>query len=163
MYIDDCVKGIDMIMHSDALIATAINLGTSELVTINELVSKVEKIAGVKLKREYDLTAPRGVAGRNSDNTFIKKMLKWEPRHPLDTGLRATYKWIKSPIPGEEGGQAGGGLGGRGNRVPGGAEGPTRRQGRAMQRRLKAPAPALALRRGGPLRLRQGARRRARA
>ena len=86
MYIDDCVKGIDMIMHCDALIATPINLGTSELVTINELVSKVEKIAGVKLKREYDLTAPRGVAGRNSDNTFIKKMLHWEPDTPLDTG-----------------------------------------------------------------------------
>ena len=96
MYIDDCVKGIDMIMHCDELIATPINLGTSELVTINELVSKVEKIAGVKLKREYDLTAPRGVAGRNSDNTFIKKMLKWEPNTPLDAGLRATYKWIKT-------------------------------------------------------------------
>jgi nucleoside-diphosphate-sugar epimerase len=96
MYIDDCVKSIDMIMHCDDLIATPINLGTSELVTINELVSKVEKTAGVKLKREYDLTAPRGVAGRNSDNTFIKKVLKWEPDTPLDTGLRATYKWIKS-------------------------------------------------------------------
>ena len=56
---------------------------------------RVEKIAGVKLKREYDLTAPRGVAGRNSDNTFIKKMLHWEPNTPLDIGLRATYKWIK--------------------------------------------------------------------
>jgi nucleoside-diphosphate-sugar epimerase len=95
MYIDDCVKGIDMIMHSDELIATAINLGSSELVSINDLVSKVEKIAGVKLKREYQLDAPRGVAGRNSDNTFIKKMLKWEPNTPLDTGLAATYKWIK--------------------------------------------------------------------
>ena len=110
MYIDDCVKGIDMIMHCDALIATPINLGTSELVTINELVSKVEKIAGVKLKREYDLTAPRGVAGRNSDNTFIKKMLHWEPNTPLDTGLRATYKWIKTQYAGPESGQAGGGL-----------------------------------------------------
>ena len=96
MYIDDCVKGIDMIMHCDELTATPINLGTSELVTINELVSKVEKIAGVKLKREYDLTAPRGVAGRNSDNTLIKQILHWEPDTPLDTGLRATYKWIKS-------------------------------------------------------------------
>jgi GDP-D-mannose 3',5'-epimerase len=96
MYIDDCVKGIDMIMHSDKLIATPINLGTSELVTINELVSKVEKIAGVRLKREYDPTQPRGVAGRNSDNTFIKKMLHWEPDTPLDVGLRATYKWIKT-------------------------------------------------------------------
>jgi len=95
MYIDDCTKGIDMIMHSDDLIATAINLGSSELVSINDLVSKVEKIAGVKLKRQYDLSAPRGVAGRNSDNTFIKKKLKWEPNTPLDTGLAETYKWIK--------------------------------------------------------------------
>ena len=95
MYIDDCTQGIDTIMHCDALIATPINLGSSELVSINELVSKVEKIAGVKLKREYDLTAPRGVGGRNSDNTFIKKMLHWEPSTPLDVGLRATYKWIK--------------------------------------------------------------------
>jgi nucleoside-diphosphate-sugar epimerase len=95
MYIDDCVKGIDMIMHSDALIATPINLGSSELVSINELVSKVEKIAGVKLKRQYQLDAPRGVAGRNSDNTFIKKVLKWEPNTTLDKGLAATYKWIR--------------------------------------------------------------------
>ncbi len=95
MYIDDCVKGIDRIAHCDDLIATPINLGSSELVTINELVEKVEKIARVKLKREYDLNAPRGVAGRNSDNTFIKKVLKWEPHTPLDVGLRATYKWIE--------------------------------------------------------------------
>ena len=95
MYIDDCVKGIDMIMHCDDLIATPINLGTSELVTVNELVSRVERIAGVKLKREYDLTAPRGVAGRNSDNTFIHKVLGWEPNTSLDNGLRATYHWIQ--------------------------------------------------------------------
>ena len=94
MYIDDCVKGIDMITHCDELIATPINLGSSELVSINELLSKVEKIAGVKLKRNHDLNAPRGVAGRNSDNTFIQKMLKWEPNTPLDQGLAATYKWI---------------------------------------------------------------------
>ena len=93
-YIDDCVKGIDMITHCDELIATPINLGSSELVSINDLVSKVEKIAGVKLKREYQLDAPRGVAGRNSDNTFIKQVLKWEPNTPLETGLRATFKWI---------------------------------------------------------------------
>ena len=95
MYIDDCVKGIDLIMHCDELIAVPINLGSSELVSINELVTKVEKIAKVTLKREHDLDAPRGVAGRNSDNTFIKKMLRWEPNTPLDTGLRATYKWIQ--------------------------------------------------------------------
>ncbi len=95
MYIDDCTKGIDMIMHCDRLIATPINLGSNELVSINELVTKVEKIAGVKLKREHDLTAPQGVAGRNSDNTFIKQVLKWEPNTTLDKGLAATYKWIK--------------------------------------------------------------------
>lgn len=94
-YIDDCVKGIDMITHCDDLISTPINLGSSELVSINDLVSKVEKIAGVKLKRSYDLSAPRGVAGRNSDNTFIRKMLGWEPDTPLDEGLSVTYKWIK--------------------------------------------------------------------
>jgi nucleoside-diphosphate-sugar epimerase len=95
MYIDDCVKGIDLIMHCDDLIATPINLGSSELVSINELASRIEKIAGVKLKRDYDPNAPRGVAGRNSDNTFIRKMLKWEPDTPLDTGLAATYQWIR--------------------------------------------------------------------
>jgi GDP-D-mannose 3',5'-epimerase len=77
------------------LIATPINLGSSELVSINELLSKIERIAGVKLNRKYDLTAPRGVAGRNSDNTFIKKVLKWEPDTKLDMGLAFTYKWIK--------------------------------------------------------------------
>ena len=95
MYIDDCVKGIDMIMHCAELIATPINLGSSELIPINDLVSKVEKIAAVKLKRKYDLDAPRGVAGRNSDNTFIKSVLKWEPNTTLDVGLRHTYQWIK--------------------------------------------------------------------
>jgi nucleoside-diphosphate-sugar epimerase len=95
MFIDDCTKGIDRIMHCDELIATPINLGSSELVSINDLVSKVEKIAGVKLKREYELNAPRGVAGRNSDNTFIQKVLHWEPDTTLNDGLRATYTWIK--------------------------------------------------------------------
>ena len=95
MYIDDCVRGIDRIVHCDELVATPINLGSHELVSINELVSKVEKIAGVVLRREYDLTAPRGVAGRNSDNTFIRKMLEWEPNTTLDEGLAVTYEWIK--------------------------------------------------------------------
>jgi GDP-D-mannose 3',5'-epimerase len=94
MYIDDCVKGIDLIMHCDDLIATPINLGSSELVSINELLTRIEKIAGLKMNRKYDLNAPRGVAGRNSDNTFIKKTLNWEPKMPLDEGLAATYKWI---------------------------------------------------------------------
>jgi GDP-D-mannose 3',5'-epimerase len=94
-YIDDCVKGIDRIMHCDELLATPINLGSSELVSINQLADMVEKIAGVKLKRVHDLNAPQGVAGRNSDNTFIRQVLGWEPNTPLQKGLTATYKWIK--------------------------------------------------------------------
>jgi nucleoside-diphosphate-sugar epimerase len=65
------------------------------LVSINTLVGKVEKIAGVKMKRAYDLNAPQGVAGRNSDNRFIRNVLNWEPTTPLDKGLAVTYKWIK--------------------------------------------------------------------
>ncbi len=95
-YIDDCVKGIDRIMHCDRLLATPVNLGSSELVSINSLADKIEAIAGVKLKRKHDLNAPQGVAGRNSDNTFIKQVLGWEPNTPLDKGLAATYRWIKS-------------------------------------------------------------------
>ena len=95
MYIDDCVKGIDMIMHCDKLIATPINLGSSELHSINDLVSLVEEIGGVKLERQYDPNAPRGVAGRNSDNTMIQKILNWEPRTPLREGLERTYVWIE--------------------------------------------------------------------
>ena len=98
MYIGDCVKGIDMIMHCDDLIATPINLGSSELVSINELVSLIEEIAGVKLQRRYALDAPRGVAGRNSDNTFIKQVLDWEPSTPLRVGLAVTYAWIEQQV-----------------------------------------------------------------
>jgi GDP-D-mannose 3', 5'-epimerase len=95
MYIDDCVKGIDLIMHCDDLIATPINLGSSELISINGLVSTIEEIAGVKLDRHYNLDAPRGVAGRNSDNTFILEVLGWEPNTPLQVGMEKTYAWIK--------------------------------------------------------------------
>ena len=93
-YIDDCLHGIDLIMHTPELIATPINLGSSELVSINELVSMVEDIAGVKLEREYKLDAPLGVAGRNSDNTFIQEVLGWEPDKPLRDGMADTYEWI---------------------------------------------------------------------
>ncbi|MCF7709341.1 MAG: NAD-dependent epimerase/dehydratase family protein [Verrucomicrobia bacterium] len=95
MYIDDCLKGIDMIMHCDELIATPVNLGSSELISINDLVSLAENIGGVKLERDYDLDAPQGVAGRNSDNTFIRQVLGWEPNTPLSEGLKATYQWIE--------------------------------------------------------------------
>jgi len=93
-YIDDCVLGIDMIMHSPTLIATPVNLGSSELISIDNLVTMVEEIAGVKLKRTYDPSAPKGVAGRNSDNTFIESVLGWEPRTTLQTGMQKTYTWI---------------------------------------------------------------------
>ena len=96
MYVDDCVKGIDRITHCDELIATPINLGSSEMVSINALVSRVERIAGVRMARRYELDAPLGVAGRNSDNTFIRQVLGWEPDTPLDHGLAVTYAWIKS-------------------------------------------------------------------
>ncbi len=95
MYIDDCTYGIDLITHSDRLIATPINLGTSELVTINQLVDYIEEIAGVKLKRKYILDAPLGVSGRNSDNTLIRQIFDWEPHTPLKKGLAATYDWIE--------------------------------------------------------------------
>lgn len=95
MYIDDCTLGIDQIMHCDDLIATPINLGTSELVSINQLVSYIEEIGGVELERRYILDAPKGVAGRNSDNTFIQQVLGWEPNTPLKEGLKKTYAWIE--------------------------------------------------------------------
>ena len=93
-YIDDCVHGIDLIMHTPELIATPINLGSSELVSINDLVSMVEEIAGVTLERSYKLDAPKGVAGRNSDNTMIQQVLGWEPNTPLRDGMAQTYAWI---------------------------------------------------------------------
>ena len=95
MYIDDCLAGIDRIMHCDPLVATPINLGSSELVSINRLAELVEAVAGVKLERRYQLDAPRGVAGRNSDNTFINKVLGWEPGFPLAQGIERTYRWIE--------------------------------------------------------------------
>jgi GDP-D-mannose 3', 5'-epimerase len=92
MYIDDCVKGILAIAHSDIL--EPINLGSSELVSINQLVDIAEQVAGIKLRRHYKLDAPRGVAGRNSDNTKIKEYLSWEPDTRLLDGMEKTYRWI---------------------------------------------------------------------
>jgi GDP-D-mannose 3',5'-epimerase len=96
MYIDDCVKGTEMIAESE--IDEPINLGSSELVTINQLVDIVEDIAGIKLKRTYDLGAPKGVNGRNSDNTLILEKLGWEPSIRLRDGLERTYRWIEHEI-----------------------------------------------------------------
>lgn len=96
MYIDDCLKGTLAILESE--IHQPINLGSSELVTINQLVDIVEEIAGVKLNRRYDLNAPKGVNGRNSDNTQILKYLDWEPNIRLRDGLARTYQWIETQM-----------------------------------------------------------------
>jgi GDP-D-mannose 3',5'-epimerase len=93
MYITDCLKGIYTITDSDTW-HDPINLGSSEGVTINQLVDIVEDIAGIKLKRNYDMTKPKGVNGRNSDNTLIKKVFNWEPDTKLRDGMEKTYRWI---------------------------------------------------------------------
>src|SRR3954466_13032464 len=92
MYIDDCVDGILKIMQSN--IREPINLGSDELTTISGLVEIVEDIAGVKLKHRHNLSAPKGVNGRNSDNTLIKKYLGWAPGIRLRDGMERTYRWI---------------------------------------------------------------------
>jgi nucleoside-diphosphate-sugar epimerase len=96
MYIDDCTRGTVAIAESD--IRYPINLGSSELVTINQLVDIVEEIAGIKLARKYKLDAPKGVNGRNSDNTKIVEELGWEPSIRLKDGLAKTYEWIESQM-----------------------------------------------------------------
>ena len=92
MYIDDCTDGTIRLAASD--IIEPLNIGSDELVSINRLVDIVEKIAGVKLKRHYKLDAPKGVRGRNSDNTLIKKLMNWAPSIRLEDGMEKTYKWI---------------------------------------------------------------------
>lgn len=92
MYIDDCIKGILMIMDSE--IDVPINLGSDELTTINGLVDLVSHIAEVQLKRNHNLSAPKGVNGRNSDNTLIQQLLGWAPSIRLADGMRKTYEWI---------------------------------------------------------------------
>lgn len=100
MYIDDCTQGTLAILESDIL--EPINLGSSELVTINQLVDIVEGIGGIKLKRHYNLDAPKGVNGRNSDNTLIQKYLGWEPSIRLRDGMAKTYAWIEQQILAEQ-------------------------------------------------------------
>jgi GDP-D-mannose 3',5'-epimerase len=96
MYIDDCVRGSQMIAHADD--ARPVNLGSAELVTINQLVDIVEDIAGVKLERQYDLTAPQGVRGRSSDNTEMISRYGWEPSVSLADGMERTYKWVRDEV-----------------------------------------------------------------
>jgi nucleoside-diphosphate-sugar epimerase len=98
MYVDDCVKGTLLILESGE--TEPLNLGSDRLVTINQLVDIVEGIGGVKLKRSYDLAAPKGVRGRNSDNTLITKLLGWAPSIPLEVGLEQTYRWIYDQMTG---------------------------------------------------------------
>jgi nucleoside-diphosphate-sugar epimerase len=95
-FIEDCIKGTQSIMASD--VVEPLNLGSDELVTINGLVDIVEDIARIKLKRSYDLSAPKGVNGRNSDNTKIKALLGWAPSTKLRDGLEKTYAWIYDQI-----------------------------------------------------------------
>ncbi len=96
MFIDDCVHGTQMLLNSEFI--EPINIGSSEMVSINQLVDVVEDIAGVKLQRSYKLDAPKGVNGRNSDNTLIQKVFGWEPSIKLRAGLEQTYRWIYDEI-----------------------------------------------------------------
>jgi len=97
---NDCIEGTLRIMYSN--IAEPINLGSSELVTINQLVDVAEQIAGVRLRRIYNLDAPRGVNGRNSDNTMILDRLEWQPSIRLRDGLEKTYRWIENQMCGRD-------------------------------------------------------------
>jgi GDP-D-mannose 3', 5'-epimerase len=101
MYIDDCVRGTLEITRSGIL--DPINLGSNELVTINQLVDIAEDIAGVKLERRYNLSAPKGVNGRNSDNTMIRAALGWAPSIRLRDGMERTYRWIHDEYVGKYG------------------------------------------------------------
>lgn len=96
MHVDDCVEGLIRLMASDY--RDALNLGTDELVTINELVDMVAKVAGKTIKKRHNLTGPQGVRGRNSDNTLLRKVLGWEPSIRLEQGLANTYPWIASQV-----------------------------------------------------------------
>ncbi|HVB15966.1 MAG TPA: NAD-dependent epimerase/dehydratase family protein [Stellaceae bacterium] len=96
MYIDDCVTGTQRLMQSDC--REPINIGSDEMVSVNRLVDIVEDIAGVKLKRRYQLDAPKGVRGRNSDNTLIRDVLGWAPSISLRDGMERTYRWVYDQV-----------------------------------------------------------------
>lgn len=96
MYADDCVEGIHRLMRSDH--SQPLNLGTDELVSINQLVDLVAAIAGKTIHKRHDLTKPQGVRGRNSDNTRLRRVLGWEPQISLREGLAPTYHWIESEL-----------------------------------------------------------------
>jgi nucleoside-diphosphate-sugar epimerase len=95
-YIDDCVEGIYRLMRSDH--RDPINLGQDRMISINELVEMVASIAGKRIGKRYDVTKPQGVRGRNSDNTRLREVLKWEPGVSLEEGLAITYHWIAGEL-----------------------------------------------------------------
>jgi len=95
-YIDDCMRGTNLLMESD--VSQPLNIGSDELVSINGLVDIVEEIAGVQLRRRYDLAAPQGVRGRNSDNGLIESLLGWKPTVSLERGLERTYHWVHDQL-----------------------------------------------------------------
>jgi GDP-D-mannose 3',5'-epimerase len=96
MYVDDCVEGIHRIMLSDY--PHPLNLGTDEMVTVNELVDSVARAAGKSIVKRHDLSKPQGVRGRNSDNAKLRQVLSWEPQILLQEGLVPTYQWIESEL-----------------------------------------------------------------
>lgn len=95
-FVDDCVAGVYRLMCSDY--HEPINIGSDQLVTINELIDIIARIAGKDIKKRYNLDKPQGVRGRNSDNTIIKKVLGWAPSLSLEDGMRKTYQWIAEEI-----------------------------------------------------------------
>lgn len=95
-YIDDCVEGIYRLMRSDH--RDPINLGQDRMISINQLVDMVSRIANKKIGKSYDLTKPQGVRGRNSDNTKLREILNWEPTISLEDGLDKTYHWIAGEL-----------------------------------------------------------------
>jgi nucleoside-diphosphate-sugar epimerase len=95
-YIKDCIEGTVKLMESD--IREPLNIGSNELVSINALTEAIQKIAGIELNPKYDLSAPKGVRGRNSDNTKILKLLNWQPKISLNEGLTETYQWIENEV-----------------------------------------------------------------
>jgi nucleoside-diphosphate-sugar epimerase len=95
-YVSDCVEGIHRLMQSD--FHEPLNLGQDRMVTVNELVQIVARIAGKKITRRHDLTKPQGVRGRNADLTLMKKTLGWEPTVSLEQGLAETYAWIQAQL-----------------------------------------------------------------
>ncbi|CCG41389.1 NAD-dependent epimerase/dehydratase family protein [Magnetospirillum molischianum] len=96
MYIDDCIHGLQALFASD--FTAPINIGSAETVSINGLVDLAESLAGVRLQRRYDLSAPKGVRGRSSDNTLIRSVLGWEPSTSLQQGMTQTYTWIEQQV-----------------------------------------------------------------